>query len=820
MKDSNKPVVKAFKEFKEGLSGWPDADSLADEFSLDDDDFVKPDESELQRERLLEQTRSELNDNLDDDDDQPERQSVEAAAGKKKRGTSVPESFRTPSKQSYIIPILAGMLLILALVFQFFETRQQRWSSAYADRLFAVQRIHADTDAIANTFLSGAEGSDKLLQKHRQILEQKVNVLRQYLRQQPVELIGDKEPLLGDDINSSWLALSQSLQGMLESSSAVASLQKNKSALLASAEGLGASLDELSLAINRESQLQTQVSKTLVYVSLMEAVANMRLDLASITKTIGLIGSSTPSARTLLKSLAADSTRFDKSMQLIVSKGGQLVNVKAVSLNDDFSDYKQAFVDWSLNVDSLDKAYNEYQQVEQRAQDFNQQLASLQPSQQHPMGVRWQALLPYILALLAAIMLAIWGRFYRSRSAELNYQLAFFQKSNFDQEDESEIEDLQEANYRMSTDLAEMTEEFTEAHSELEEQVEALEDLQRKADLQQQSILQLLDEMSALAEGDLTIKASVTDQITGAIADSINYAVLEMRGLVRSIHDTSEKVATLSTAAAANARSVSQENLQHSEGVSTAAVKMEQMSESMRKMFHGAKKSADMAEHSAKMAYTGTSAVRKTIRGMDGMRSQIQETSKRLKRLGESSQRIGDIVNLIDDISDQTNILSVNASIKASSMAGEAGKAFSMVTEEVQLLVERSTTATQKITSLVEAIQQDTKEAIASMEHAIQEVVAGTQLADTAGKTLTQIELSSSQLTRLITAVSKQAFAQANIASAVSKNVSSIREQSKATANHAADSADSIQQLTDLAANLKSSVARFKLPNDSGSSSK
>ena len=329
---------------------------------------------------------------------------------------------------------------------------------------------------------------------------------------------------------------------------------------------------------------------------------------------------------------------------------------------------------------------------------------------------------------------------------------------------------------------------------------------------QQESILKLLDEMSALADGDLTVEAEVTDQITGAIADSVNFAVMEMRELVTQINRASVEVANESELAVNSAQAVSQSNTRQAEEISQAASLMTKVSNDMREMSEQANSSSAMATESLKVAEQGTQAVRDTITGMDNMREQIQETSKRIKRLGESSQRIGDIVSLIDDIAEQTNILSLNAAIQAS-MAGEAGRGFAVVSDEVQSLAERSTEATKKIAQLVTTIQNDTNDAVLSMEHATQEVVSGTKIADTAGNALAEIETVSQKLSSLIAGISKGSTEQAELVNQVSEQVTKVSDSSTDTSQKAQDSANSIAKLLELAKDLETSVTRFKLPN-------
>jgi twitching motility protein PilJ len=336
-------------------------------------------------------------------------------------------------------------------------------------------------------------------------------------------------------------------------------------------------------------------------------------------------------------------------------------------------------------------------------------------------------------------------------------------------------------------------------------------DLEETLADQQESILKLLDEMSALADGDLTVEAEVTDQITGAIADSVNFAVMEMRELVSQINRASIEVANESELAVNNAQSVSKSNMTQAAQISSAATLMQSVSSSMREMSEQANSSATMAAESIQAASRGTQAVRDTITGMDDMREQIQETSKRIKRLGESSQRIGDIVALIDDIAEQTNILSLNAAIQAS-MAGEAGRGFAVVSDEVQSLAERSTEATKKIAELVTTIQNDTNDAVLSMEKATQQVVAGTRVADSAGTALSEIENVSQRLSGLIDGISRESNQQAEVVNKVSEEVTQVSDSSTDTSRKAQDSANSIAKLLELAKDLETSVSRFKLP--------
>ena len=327
----------------------------------------------------------------------------------------------------------------------------------------------------------------------------------------------------------------------------------------------------------------------------------------------------------------------------------------------------------------------------------------------------------------------------------------------------------------------------------------------------QDAILKLLDEMGNLADGDLTIEAEVTDQITGAIADSVNFAVKEMRELVTRINTASQQVAQESQATALSAQELSKASARQADEITSTTETVQSMSRSMEDMSSEALRSAQVARTSVDVAKRGAKAVRETIQGMDGMRDQIQETSKRIKRLGESSQQISDIVALIEDIAEQTNILSLNAAIQAA-MAGESGKGFAVVADEVQRLAERSAEATKQITSLVKNIQADTNEAVASMEQATQDMVDGTRLADAAGQALSEIESVSEQLSELIERMAETAHKQSQSATDVSNLMTSIRDVTTTTSQDATRTAESIGKLKNLARELAQSVAGFKIP--------
>jgi twitching motility protein PilJ len=328
----------------------------------------------------------------------------------------------------------------------------------------------------------------------------------------------------------------------------------------------------------------------------------------------------------------------------------------------------------------------------------------------------------------------------------------------------------------------------------------------------QKAILQLLDEMGDLADGDLTVTASVTEDITGAIADSINYAIEALRELVTTINQTSEQVSSATQESRATAMHLAEASEHQAEQISTANDSIRDVTEAIDQMSHDATESAEVAKRSVEIASAGADTVRNTIQGMDNIREQIQETSKRIKRLGESSQEIGDIVELIDDIADQTNILALNAAMQAA-MAGEAGRGFAVVADEVQRLAERSINATKQIEALVKTIQADTNEAVTSMEASTSGVVKGATLAEDAGEALKEIESVSQYIADLTGKIATSAQTQSDRAVNAKDTMSVIQEITNQTSEGTRQTANSIGALADLSDQLQKSVAGFRLPS-------
>ena len=326
----------------------------------------------------------------------------------------------------------------------------------------------------------------------------------------------------------------------------------------------------------------------------------------------------------------------------------------------------------------------------------------------------------------------------------------------------------------------------------------------------QNAILRLMNEMGDLADGDLTVRATVTEDVTGAIADSLNYTTEEFRKLVSRIIAAVEQMGHATKDAEDISKGLLEATQKQASEIQTAGEAVHLITKSIKEVDSSAARSAEVARRTLAVTEQGAQAVRNTISGMDGIREQIQDTSKRIKRLGESSQEIGEIVDLISDITEQTNVLALNAAIQAAS-AGEAGRGFSVVAEEVQRLAERSGEATKQIGALVKTIQGDTHDAVAAMEKSTLGVVEGAKLSDVAGQSLREIEQVSNELAALINSISTSTQVQTDMASEVASVMEDILKITVQTTEGTRLTANSIAQLTGLTSDLRGSVAGFKL---------
>ena len=460
----------------------------------------------------------------------------------------------------------------------------------------------------------------------------------------------------------------------------------------------------------------------------------------------------------------------DSNLQLVASKSPQL-RAQLQSLVTNFGETRQLTTTILANLQGVNSARLSQAAVVKDSVPLLAKLQALQKQYASQAGVSTPALLFLIaMALLALLALAGLAKLY-----------------------------LQETQQR-----ADQSEQ--QRHLAERQELEA----RRTNEANQSAILRLMNELQNVAEGDLTQQATVTEDITGAIADSVNYTVEELRNLVSQVQSTADQVSRSSAQAQTTSGNLLKSSEQQLVEIRETGQSVLDMAERINAVSTQAQQSSDVARQSLSAAEQGLQAVRNSIDGMNAIRTQIQDTSKRIKRLGESSQEIGEITELISDLTEQTNVLALNAAIQAAS-AGDAGRGFSVVAEEVQRLAERSAEAAKQIAALVRAIQTDTQDAVAAMEKSTQGVVEGAKLSDNAGTALTEIDRVSRQLAELIQHISEQTQTEAQSANKVAGSIQHIFAVTEQTSQGTRSTADLVGELARVAESLRESVSRFKI---------
>src|SRR6266566_3219496 len=328
----------------------------------------------------------------------------------------------------------------------------------------------------------------------------------------------------------------------------------------------------------------------------------------------------------------------------------------------------------------------------------------------------------------------------------------------------------------------------------------------------QAQIEKLLQEVSAVGDGDLRVQAEVTPDTLGVLADSFNYMIEELAKVVGRVQTTAVQITNATRRILDRSAELAQASETQVGQISRTTEAVEALAVFIQNAARNAQLSVEVAHEALRNASSGQRSVRQTIEGMMLIRENVQETSKKIKRLGERSNEIGEIVRIIEDIADQTNLLALNAAIQ-SAMAGEHGRGFAVVADEIRLLAERSTESTKRIATLVKSIQGDTYEAVVAMEDSTQEVVKGSQLADEAGRSLNSIYSAVDRQAQMIESIARAANEQTTVSEAVAVAMGQISEITRQTNIGTQEAAGSVSYLAELSEQLRGSVSTFRLPD-------
>ena len=670
-----------------------------------------------------------------------------------------------------LFPILASSLL-LAFMFMWLDANQSA-SIGTQTRLVGDSLMHSQRLAKAAPVAVRGQGEAfRQLADSRSKLAEALNVLMAggTIRERNVDAVAPELQQAVQKLAELWKRTEQASAALLQQQPVLASVATSANAILAATPKLSDLAEQAVLLKTSSGAPGNEVAAAAQLVWLNQKIARQ---VAQLTGPEGVnaelafaLGRDTAAMREGIDALLAGS----EARRLPPARDGEL-RMRLVELKSGFSDLTKPIASLLADLPRLQNARTAEQRIGTDSEPLRGALLELQSrlaGEQAGRAINQAIVVIFLLtAVLAGVARGlVYYRAVDRRAADANLQRA---------------------------------------------QAERLEQEAKLAnDQNQAAILRLMNELQEVADGDLTIQATVSEDITGAIADSVNYTVEELRNLVSRINTTAELVADASGKAQTVSSGLQAASEQQSREIRRTGEAVLRMASQIQDVSESASESAQVARQSLGAAEQGRRAVENAIAGMNGIRDQIQETAKRIKRLGESSQEIGEIVELISDITEQTNVLALNAAIQAAS-AGEAGRGFTVVAEEVQRLAERSAEATKQVAALIRSIQVDTQDAVAAMERSTQGVVAGTRLSDDAGNALGEIGRVSTQLAELIEDISRTTSTQASSAGTVAHSIQRILLVTEQTSEGTQQTAGSILQLAELARELKNSVSRFRV---------